>query len=62
MVNSPVVFRNLCHSWSALVLKMSLGANFRGRMFRWMNWGLTQVLLAMLSSLLIDPEKYKPAS
>lgn len=44
MVNSPVVFRNLCHSWPALVLKMSLGANVRGRMFRWMNWGLTQVL------------------
>lgn len=43
MVNSLAVFRNLCHSWSALVLKMSLGADVRGRMFRWMNRGLTQV-------------------
>lgn len=53
MVNSPVVVRNLCHSWTVLVLKMSLSANIRDRMFKWMNWGLTLMLYLLCSQVFL---------
>lgn len=48
-LNSPVVFRTLWPSWTALFFKMSLGADVKEHVDGWSGWGLTQVLLLSCS-------------